>query len=145
MNPPTHPPGPLMQVAITSPNVPALAGFYRDQVGLKHLFDAGPTLSFFDLGGVRLMISAPSSPNREHGQAILYYRVTDLDQVHAGLKTRGVCEERPPQLISRMPDHDLWASFFRDPDQNIFSLMCEKRPPAPPQPLKTTSAPATSG
>jgi hypothetical protein len=24
-----------------------------------------------------------------------------------------------------MPTHDLWMTFFRDPDQNLLALMCE--------------------
>ena len=124
--PPTAAPGPLMQIAITSKDVPALAAFYRDVVGLRHLFDAGPNLSFFDLGGVRLMISVPSSPELDHAPSLLYYRVTDLEGVHAALKARGVREERPPGLTARMPDHELWTSFFRDSDNNLFALMCEK-------------------
>lgn len=124
--PPTAAPGPLMQIAITSKNVPALAAFYRDVVGLRHLFDAGPNLSFFDLGGVRLMISVPSSPELDHAPSLLYYRVTDLEGVHVALKARGVREERPPGLTARMPDHELWTSFFRDSDNNLFALMCEK-------------------
>lgn len=115
-----------MQVAITSRNVSALASFYREVVGLKHLFDAGPDLSFFDLGGVRLMISAPTSPELEHPPSILYYRVTDLEAVHAALKERGAREERSPTLTARLPDHELWTSFFRDSDDNLFALMCEK-------------------
>src|SRR5512145_680613 len=79
-------PGPLMQVAVTTKNVPALAAYYRDVVGLRHLFDAGPNLSFFDLGGVRLMISVPSSPELDHAPSLLYYRVTDIEGVHAALK-----------------------------------------------------------
>ena len=124
--PPAAAPGPLMQIALTSKNVPALAAFYRDVVGLKHLFDAGPNLSFFDLGGVRLMISVPSSPELDHAPSLLYYRVTDLEVVHAALKARGAREERPPGLTARMPDHELWTSFFRDSDNNLFALMCEK-------------------
>lgn len=124
--PPTAAPGPLMQIAITSKDVPALAAFYRDVVGLRHLFDAGPNLSFFDLGGVRLMISVPSSPELDHAPSLLYYRVTDIESVHAALKARGVREERPPGLTARMPDHELWTSFFRDSDHNLFALMCEK-------------------
>jgi predicted enzyme related to lactoylglutathione lyase len=124
--PPTLAPGPLMQIAITSKNVPALAAFYRDVVGLRHLFDAGPNLSFFDLGGVRLMISVPSSPEVDHPPSLLYYRVTDIEGVHAALKARGVREERPPGLTARMPDHELWTSFCRDLDHNLFALMCEK-------------------
>lgn len=126
--PPTAAPGPLMQIAITTKNVPALAAFYRDVVGLKHLFDAGPNLSFFDLGGVRLMISVPSSPELDHAPSLLYYRVADIEAVHAALKARGVREERPPGLTARMPNHELWTSFFRDTDNNLFALMCEKPP-----------------
>ena len=124
--PPAAAHGPLMQIAITSKNVPALAAFYRDVVGLKHLFDAGPNLSFFDLGGVRLMISVPSSPELDHAPSLLYYRVTDIEAVHVALKARGAREERPPGLTARMPDHELWTSFFRDSDNNLFALMCEK-------------------
>lgn len=117
-----------MQIAITTKDVPALAAFYRDIVGLKHLFDAGPNLSFFDLGGVRLMISLPSSTELDHPPSVLYFRVAELEAVHAALKARGAREERPPGLTAKMPDHELWTSFFRDSDNNLFALMCEKRP-----------------
>jgi methylmalonyl-CoA/ethylmalonyl-CoA epimerase len=30
-------------------------------------------------------------------------------------------------LVARMPDHELWMAFFRDPDANLLALMCEKR------------------
>ncbi|HRE79392.1 MAG TPA: VOC family protein [Opitutaceae bacterium] len=123
-------PGALMQVALATKGVAVLAKFYRDVVGLKHLFDAGPELSFFDIGGVRLMICAPSAPEFDHAASVLYYRVTDLDGTHSAIKARGAREERPPQLIAKMPDHELWASFFRDPDNNLFGLMCEKPPSA---------------
>ena len=117
----------LRQIAITTRNVPGLAAFYRDVVGLKHLFDAGPNLSFLDVGGVRLMISQPSSPEVDHAPSLFYYLVDDIDSAHAALKARGAREERPPGLTAKMPDHELWTSFFRDPDGNLFALMCEKR------------------
>lgn len=117
----------LRQIAITSHDVPRLAAFYRDVVGLRHLFDAGPALSFFDLDGVRLMISAPSAPELDHAPSLLYYRVADIAAAHAALTARGAREERPPALTAKMPDHELWTSFFRDPDGNLFALMCEKR------------------
>lgn len=117
----------LHQIAITTRNVGVLAAFYRDIVGLKHLFDAGPNLSFFDVGGVRLMISVPSTPELDHAPSLLYYRVADIETAHAAIKARGAREERAPGLTVRMPDHELWTSFFRDPDGNLFALMCEKR------------------
>lgn len=117
----------LRQIALTTKNVPALAAFYRDVVGLTHLFDAGPNLAFLDVGGVRLMISVPSAPELDHAPSLLYYAVADIDAAHAAIKARGAQEERPPGLTAKMPDHELWSSFFRDPDGNLFALMGEKR------------------
>lgn len=120
----------IRQIALTTQNVPALAAFYRDVVGLRHLFEAGPNLSFFDVGGVRLMLTLPSSPELDHAPSLFYYLVDDIDAAHATLKARGAREERPPGLTAKMPDHELWTSFFRDPDGHLFALMCEKRPVA---------------
>lgn len=117
----------LRQIAIVTKNVPALVAFYRDVVGLTHLFDAGPNLAFLDVGGIRLMISQPSSPEVDHAPSLLYYLVADIDAAHAAIKARGAREERPPGFTAKMPDHELWTSFFRDPDNNLFALMCEKR------------------
>jgi len=32
-----------------------------------------------------------------------------------------------PHLVARMPDHELWMCFLRDPDEHLLGLMCEKR------------------
>lgn len=118
--------GPLMQIALSTHDVPRMTAFYRDQLGLTHLFDAGPKLSFFDLGSVRLMITEPSSPELDHPPSPLYFRVTDIIAAHNQLLANGVVEERPPALTAKMPDHELWTSFLRDCDQNLFALMSEK-------------------
>ena len=34
---------------------------------------------------------------------------------------------RIPQLAAKMPDHELWTGFVRDPDGNLIGLMEEKR------------------
>jgi predicted enzyme related to lactoylglutathione lyase len=118
----------IRQIAITTKNVPALAAFYRDVVGLKHLFDAGPNLAFLEVGGVRLMLTQPSAPELGHPPSLFYYQVEDIERAHATLLARGAREERPPGLTAKMPDHELWTSFFRDPDNHLFALMAEKRP-----------------
>jgi len=115
------------QIAISAQDVPALAAFYRDVLGLKHLFDAGPNLAFFDCGGVRLMLSQPSAPEFDHPSSILYFSVPDIDAAHAALVQAAVKIERPPQLTARLPDHELWICFFRDPANNLLALMGEKR------------------
>jgi methylmalonyl-CoA/ethylmalonyl-CoA epimerase len=33
--------------------------------------------------------------------------------------------DREPHLIARMPGHELWMAFFRDPDRNLLALMSE--------------------
>ena len=33
--------------------------------------------------------------------------------------------EGEPHLIARMPDHELWMTFLRDPDRNLIGLMSE--------------------
>jgi len=32
-----------------------------------------------------------------------------------------------PELVAQMPDHVLWMTFLRDPDENTLALMWEKR------------------
>ena len=40
---------------------------------------------------------------------------------------RGATNERAPQLTAKLPDHELWIGFVRDPDGNLVGLMEEKR------------------
>lgn len=115
------------QIAIQAKNVAASAAFYRDVLGLKHLFDAGTQLSFFDCGGVRLMLTPPSAPELDHPSSILYFAVADIDSGYKRLVDAGAKIDRPPQLTAKMPDHELWMCFFRDPAGNLLALMCEKR------------------
>lgn len=117
----------LGQIAINAHDVSAVAAFYRDVLGLKHLFDAGPNLSFFDCGGVRLMITEPSAPELDHPASVLYFAVADIEAAHQSLVDAGAKIERTPQLTAKMPDHELWMCFFRDPANNLMALMCEKR------------------
>lgn len=115
------------QIALNSKNIPAATAFYRDVLGLKHLFSVGERMAFFDCGGVRLMISLPSSPELDHPSSILYFLVADMDASFANLEAHGVKIEQKPSMVAKMPDHELWLCGFRDPDNNILELMCEKR------------------
>jgi methylmalonyl-CoA/ethylmalonyl-CoA epimerase len=116
----------LGQVAFTVSDVPRSTAFYRDAVGLRFLFAAGPALAFFDLGGVRLMLSAPEGDFRPGASSVLYLRVTDIHAAHAAMQGRGVEFVDEPHLVAPMPDHDLWMCFFRDPDGHTLALMSER-------------------
>jgi methylmalonyl-CoA/ethylmalonyl-CoA epimerase len=115
------------QITLTINDLDKAVGFYRDALGLKHLFSAPPGLAFFACGNVRLMLSCPEKPDGERLSAALYFRVVDISAAHKALAGRGVSFEAEPHLVARMPDHELWMAFFRDPDRNLLALMCEKR------------------
>jgi len=117
------------QISIRTNDLQAAVAFYRDQLGLDYLFDAGQ-LAFFMCGDVRLMLAEPESPEFDHTSSIVYFRVGDIQAAHEELAARGVSFEDEPHVIAELDDHDLWMAFFRDPDRNLLGLMAEVRPPA---------------
>ena len=114
------------QIAVNVKDVARATAFYRDILGLKFLFAAGPALAFFDCGGVRLMLSHAEKPEFDHPASLIYYKVKDLDASHAELKAKGAVIEDAPHLIAPMPDHDLWMLSLRDSERNLLLLMGEK-------------------
>ena len=118
--------GKLQQIALVQHDVAAAVPFYRDKLGLPLQFEMNG-LAFFDAAGVRLMLSQPSAPEFDHKNSILYFKVADLPATHAAIVARGAQNERAPQLTAKMPDHELWIGFVRDPDGNLIGLMSEVR------------------
>ena len=117
----------LGQIALTVRDVERSVAFYRDAVGLPFLFAPAASLAFLQIGGVRLMLSTPEGEFAPGGSTVLYLKVNDIDGEHAALAARGVPFIDTPHLIARMPDHELWMCFFRDPDGHVLALMAEKR------------------
>lgn len=117
----------VRQIAVTVSDVAKSTAFYRDALGLPFLFGAGPNLAFLDVGGVRLMLSAPEGDFQPGLSSVIYFRVADIEAAHAEMTARGVTFPVPPHLLAPMPDHDLWLAEFRDPDGNPLALMCEKK------------------
>ncbi|MEO7455605.1 MAG: VOC family protein [Gemmatimonadaceae bacterium] len=117
----------LRQVALTVSDVERSTAFFRDAVGLPFLFSAGPSLAFLDIGGVRLMLAGPEGEFKPGLSSVLYFKVADIETAQREMSARGVSFPKPPAMIAKMPDHELWLSEFRDPDGNPMALMCEKR------------------
>ena len=113
------------QISMRALDIDRATTFYRDVLGLPHLFRAGQ-LSFFDCGGIRLMLSLPE-PGFDHPGSVLYFKVEDIEARHRELTASGVEFINEPHLIARMPDHELWMAFFKDTEGNTLALMCEKR------------------
>ena len=118
----------LGQVAVSIQDIERAIAFYRDTLGLKFLFRAGH-LAFFDLGGVRLMLSPPERDHKEFS-SVLYFRVSHIQKAYAQLKAEKVEFVGAPNLIARMPDHELWLAEFKDGEGNFMALMSEVRSPS---------------
>ena len=112
------------QIAIPVHHLNRAVAFYRDTLGLSLLFTAGK-LAFFNCGGVRLMLDIPEKPEFDHPSSILYFAVPDIASAHVRMQAQGVHFEDQPHIIARMPDHDLWMTFFRDSENNLMALMSE--------------------
>ncbi len=117
----------IAQIGLTVRDVARSKAFYQDVLGMRFLFDAG-SMAFFQCGSVRLMLGASEAdPAPPVGGTILYYKVDKLEGVCAALKTRGVEFVQDAHLVAKMPDHELWMAFFKDPDGNPIGVMSEVR------------------
>ena len=114
----------LGQVAINVLDPARATAFYQDTLGLPLLFTAG-NLSFFDCGGVRLMLTRAEKSEFDHPSSVLYFAVPDIVSAHREMLSRGARFEDQPHLIAKLPTHDLWMTFFRDSEEKLLALMCE--------------------
>ena len=113
------------QIAVPVADLERAVAFYRDTLGMTFLFQVPPGLAFFDLDGVRLLLDVPAKAQPRNYSSIIYYKVSDLQAAYQILTARGVTFEQAPHWVAKMPDHELWMAFFRDPDDNLLALMCE--------------------
>lgn len=114
------------QISITAHDVDRATAFYRDKLGMKHLFSV-PKMAFFDCGGVTLMLGIPEGPQFDHPSSVVYFDVADIDAAYSELAERGVQFEGRPHLIAPMAEYDLWMAFFRDSEENLLALMSRKK------------------
>lgn len=125
------------QIGFAVADVDRAETFYRDVLGLRHLYRYGD-LTFFDCAGVRLLLEGASDPAEVSPGSPLYFICHDIALAVAELTARGVefaSPEGKPHLIARMPDHDLWMAFFADPDGHTLALMQEApKGYVPPEP-----------
>ncbi len=88
----------LQQVSVNVHDLPRAVSYYKEKLGVRHLFDAGPRMSFFvcDMG-VRLMLAIPEKPEFDHKSSILYFKVEDIAAAHRDLagRARGVPRAAP--------------------------------------------------
>jgi DNA-binding CsgD family transcriptional regulator/catechol 2,3-dioxygenase-like lactoylglutathione lyase family enzyme len=117
--------GAIGQIARTVSDIAAAEAWYRDVLGLRHLYTFG-TLSFFDCNGVRLFLSQAEALQPE---SILYFSVADLHATCAALTQAGVEITHAPHRVHAHADGtEEWMAFLRDPDGRPLGLMSRVTP-----------------
>ncbi len=122
--------GPLGQVSLPVTEIDRSVAFYRDTLGLPHLYSFGP-LAFLDCGGTRLYLAqgGPGGGPLPPSTSILYFQVPDIGAAHEALRERGVGFIDAPHCIHTHSDGtEEWMAFFHDPDQNTLGLISQVRP-----------------
>ncbi|TKB44400.1 VOC family protein [Thalassotalea mangrovi] len=114
------------QIAIAVSAIKPALEFYCDALGLTLLFEVPPAMAFVQAGDTRLMLTELQGDAKDHHTSVIYYQVDDIDGYVTLLREKGIEFEREPQLAAKMPDHELWLGFLRDPDGNLLSIMAEK-------------------
>ena len=116
------------QVSMPVTDIDRSIAFYRDGLGLAHLYTYGD-LAFFDCDGTRLFLNASVAAPRPPSATALYFRVSEIESAYRALRARGVAFEDAPHLIHTHPDGSQERmAFLRDPDGNLIGLMSVVRP-----------------
>jgi methylmalonyl-CoA/ethylmalonyl-CoA epimerase len=117
----------IRQIALPVRDIGEATRFYRDTLGMRHLFDAPPTLSFFDCGGVQLMLAGPAGQGKDGEQqhAVLFYDVSDIKAAHSRIKSSGAKSLEEPRVITRMNGREIWISSVSDGQGNVVGLMSD--------------------
>ncbi len=118
--------GEIGQLARSVKDIGVAVAWYREVLGLAHLYTYGD-LAFFQCGSVRLMLSA-AKEDKGDNLSTIYFRVPDIHAAHRELESRGAVFLGAPHLIHRHADGmEEWMTFFNDPDGKVLALMSQVR------------------
>ncbi len=114
--------GRIGQISMLCRSAPRTEAWYRDVVGLQHLYTYGP-LVFFDCDGTRLYFREVPDAEWRPGSTI-YFVVPDIAAAHRRIAAFGVQFQAEPGVVHRHDNGDEeWMAFFQDPDGNVIALM----------------------
>jgi DNA-binding CsgD family transcriptional regulator/predicted enzyme related to lactoylglutathione lyase len=114
--------GPIGQIARAVKDIRSAERFYKEVVGLPHLYTFG-NLAFFDCGGVRLFLSEGDG---DDGASLLYFRVGDIHAAVDDLAARGAEITHAPHMIHKHGDGtEEWMAFFKDDEGRPLAVMAQ--------------------
>lgn len=115
--------GRIGQISRTVGDIAEAEAWYRDVLGLEHLYTFGK-LAFFDCGGTRLYLSQEGP--LQAGESVLYFQVDDIQAARDRLVERGVEFTHAPHKIHTHADGtEEWMGFFKDPDGRPLAIMSQ--------------------
>ena len=114
------------QLSITVSDIDASVRWYRDVLGLPHLFTVeGQPMAFLQAGDVRLYLGV-TADERYRSRPVVYYSVDDVEAAYAEVTGRGATSLSAPHMVHRDGGTELWMAFVADPDDNPVALMAER-------------------
>lgn len=114
--------GAIGQIARGVKDIKAASQWYREVLGLKHLYTFG-NLAFFDCDGVRLFLSEGEG---DPAGSILYFRVDDVRAAYTTLKSRGIEFIDTPHMIHKHANGmEEWMAFFKDNEGRPLAVMAQ--------------------
>ncbi len=116
----------ILQIHVSVTDIERSVAFYRDVLGLRHLFTVqGQPMAFFDAVGVRLYLAVPED-ERFRSRPVVYYGVADLDDAYETAVARGAEGISGPRLVHSDGTTELWIAFVQDPDGTPIGLSQER-------------------
>jgi catechol 2,3-dioxygenase-like lactoylglutathione lyase family enzyme len=117
--------GRIGQISRTVSDIQHAEAWYRDVLGLRHLYTFGK-LAFFDCDGTRLYLSQEGTVQAT--ESVLYFKVVDITAAHDALIARGVVFTHAPHKIYTHADGtEEWMGFFKDPEGRPLAIMSQIR------------------
>jgi len=114
----------VSQIGIPVKELDRAITFYSDILGLPLLFQTD-RMAFYDLNGLRIMLSLPEKEEFAHTSSVLYYQVEDIQDAYKELSAKGAVFAGEPHLVTKMNDTETWMAFFTDSEGNTMALVSE--------------------
>ncbi len=114
------------QISRTVADISESEAWYRDVLGLTHLYTYGQ-LAFFDVDGVRLFLSQQDAQRKQQAaESIIYFKTQDIKSSHERLTELGVEFTHAPHKVHTHEDgSEEWMAFFNDLEGRPLALMAQ--------------------
>lgn len=112
----------IAQVAITVRDLDAATAFYRDTLGMRHLFTTNG-MSFLACGDTRVLLGVENPTGQS---VLLYFRVPDTRAAAQRLVKAGVKLDEEPRMIATLEGREVWLAAFRGPDGVMHHVISEE-------------------